>query len=66
MTVMTAPPRRYPRKVEITRAIQAAKECGIDVAGFEVSPDGCIKIIEARGLAAANDEFTRMEAAGLI
>jgi len=48
---MTAPARlRYPRASEIERAIRAAKACGLDVAGFEVSPNGCIKIMEARAV----------------
>lgn len=47
---------RYPRKAEIERAVQAAKACGIDVAGFEVGPNGVIRIMEARaGQVAAND-----------
>jgi hypothetical protein len=48
--------QRFPRKAEIERAVAAAKACGIDVAGFEVSP-GYIRIVEARGATpqAAND-----------
>lgn len=55
---MTAPARlRYPRKAEIARAVEAAKSCGLDVAGFEVSPDGTIRIMEARAVPSlpAND-----------
>lgn len=55
---MNAPARlRYPRKAEIARAVEAAKACGLDVAGFEVSPDGTIRIMEARVVPAnpAND-----------
>lgn len=59
--------RIYPRKVEITRMIAAAKAAGLDVAGIEVSPDGSIKLIEARAMPSkAMTEFERMEAAGLI
>lgn len=43
---------RYPRKAEIERAVAAAKACGLDVAGFEVSPAGNIRIIEARAMPA--------------
>jgi hypothetical protein len=50
----------YPRKADITRAVDAAKACGIDVAGLEVSPDGAIKIVEARALARPQDEFERL------
>lgn len=53
---MNAPSRfRYPRKAEIERMISAAKACGLDVAGFEVSPDGTIRIMEARAVADMND-----------
>lgn len=41
---------RYPRRAQIERIVEAAKACGIDVAGFEVSPEGHIKIIEARAM----------------
>ena len=59
--------RLYPKKVEITRMIAAARAAGLDVAGIEVSPDGAIKIIEARAMPRqALSEFERMEAAGLI
>ncbi len=50
---------RYPRKAEIERAVQAAKACGIDVCGFEVSPNGVIRIIEARGVQAPANDFDR-------
>lgn len=53
---MNAPAKfRYPRKAEIARAVQAAKSCGLDVAGFEVSPDGTIRIMEARAVADLTD-----------
>lgn len=32
--------RHYPRKAEIRRAVEAAKDCGEDVAGYEVGPNG--------------------------
>lgn len=41
---------RYPRKAVIERTVAAAKACGLDVAGIEVSPDGTIKIVEARAV----------------
>lgn len=56
---MSGAPRTYPRKVEITRAIEAAKACGLDVAGFEVSPAGIIRVMEARASSPPNDEFDR-------
>lgn len=59
--------RLYPKKIEITRMIAAARAAGLDVCGFEVSPDGSIRIIEARAMPKQPmDEFARMEAAGLI
>ncbi|RYG88570.1 MAG: hypothetical protein EON59_03975 [Alphaproteobacteria bacterium] len=53
---------RYPSKAQIERMVEAAKACGIDVAGFEVSPDGHIRIMEARVTPAnpAND-FERFQ-----
>lgn len=58
---MNAPAKlRYPRKAEIARAVSAAKSCGLDVAGFEVSPDGTIRIMEARAVADLND-FDRFQ-----
>lgn len=52
---------RYPRKAEITRAVAAAKDCGLDVAGIEVAPDGTIRILEARAVTAptAATDFDR-------
>lgn len=40
----------YPRKSVIERTVAAAKACGLDVAGFEVSPDGTIRIMEGRAV----------------
>lgn len=60
---MNAPAKfRYPRNAQIERMIRAAKACGIDVAGFEVSPEGHIRIMEARVTPAtpAND-FERFQ-----
>lgn len=60
---MNAPAKfRYPRKAQIERMVEAAKACGLDVAGFEVSPEGHIRIIEARAVpsAPAND-FERFQ-----
>lgn len=61
---MNAPSRfRYPRKAEIERSVAAAKACGLDVAGIEVSPDGTIRIVEARAVTPPPvSEFDRYEA----
>lgn len=40
----------YPGKVAIRHAIEAAKACGLDVGGYEVAPDGTIRIFDARSL----------------
>lgn len=57
---MTAQARlRYPRKAQIERMIAAARASGLDVAGFEVSPDGSIRIMEARQM--PKDDFERLK-----
>lgn len=38
-------PSRYASKAEIVRLIQAARAAGVDVGGFEVSPDGTIRLL---------------------
>lgn len=61
---MNAPARvSYPGKVAIRRAVQAARDNGIDVGGVEVSPDGSIRIIDMRAIPRQPvDEFERWEA----
>jgi hypothetical protein len=39
---------RYPRKAKIIAAVEIARQLDLDVAGFEVSPDGSIRVFEAR------------------
>lgn len=58
---MGSRPIRYARKSEIERAVAAAKACGIDVSGFEVFPDGVIRIIEARAVPKAANDFDRWQ-----
>lgn len=55
------PRRAYPRKVEIARAVEAAKASGIDVAGIEISPDGHIRLVEARAIPQPQNDFDRWE-----
>lgn len=50
---------RYPRKSEIQRAIDAGRACGLDVVGYEVSPDGVIRIMEARARQGVGSDFDR-------
>lgn len=38
----------YPRKSEIQRAVETARSLGLDVAGYEVKPDGSIRVFEVR------------------
>ena len=57
----------YATQAKIERAIKAARKCGLDVAGIEVSPDGVIKVVEARAAPATpENDFDRMEREGLI
>jgi len=45
--------RAYPTKAAIQRAVETARSVGLDVAGYEVKPDGTIRVFELR--APAND-----------
>ncbi|SDC29616.1 hypothetical protein SAMN05444678_102225 [Sphingomonas sp. YR710] len=57
----------YPGKVAIRHVIETARDCGLDVAGIEVSPDGTIRVVEARALPKpAESEFDRCQREGLI
>ncbi|ARR54585.1 hypothetical protein HY78_14665 [Rhizorhabdus wittichii DC-6] len=57
----------YPGRVAIRRVIETARALGLDVAGFEVSPDGVIRVIEARvEQAKPQSLFDQLEAAGKI
>jgi hypothetical protein len=59
--------RAYPGKVAIRHVIEAARACGVDVAGVEVSPDGTIRVVEARTLPERpKDEFEAWEAQGKL
>jgi hypothetical protein len=59
---MNAPAKfRYPSTPEIKRIVKAAKACGLDVAGFEVCPDGMIRIIEARASQQQMTDFDRFK-----
>ncbi len=60
---MNAPARiSYPGKVAIRHATEAARAAGIDVGAVEVSPDGSIRIIDARAISKTPaDEFERWE-----
>ena len=36
--------RRYPRRSDISRAVEAARENGISVSSIETSPEGIIRL----------------------
>lgn len=61
---MTAQARiRYPSKSAIARAVEAARALGLDVVGFEVAPNGSIKVIDAKAVPRqAISDFDRYEA----
>lgn len=52
----------YPRRSTIERTIAAAKAAGIKVGGFEVDPDGTIRILSERASAAPDDAYGRWQA----
>ena len=58
--------RSYPRKAEIARAVEAAKACGIDVAGIEVSRDGSIKVLGPGSASPPRSEFEEWDKAGRL
>lgn len=59
--------RAYPRKAEIARTLEAARDFGLDVRGFEVSPDGTIKILDARRSdGSVESEIERWKAEGRL
>lgn len=50
---------RYPNVTKVRGFVKLARELGIDVAGFEVSPDGTIRIIESRAAPEVTTDFDR-------
>jgi hypothetical protein len=44
----------YPRRATIERTIAAARAAGIKVGGFEVDPDGTIRILSEKASAPEN------------
>ena len=55
--------RQYATDKQVERAVDLARRCGLDVAGFEVSADGTIRILDARAMsktpAAPANDFDR-------
>lgn len=59
--------RPYPRKADIARAVQAARDNGIAIAAVELSPTGVIKIFGANASPAEHaSDFDRWDAAGKL
>jgi hypothetical protein len=52
----------YPTKATIARMIEAARASGLDVCGFETSPDGTIRVMEARAAPTVMSDFDRWQA----
>lgn len=59
---------KYPGKVAIRHAVEAGRACGIDVGGYDVRPDGTIRVFDIRAVPAAPpaDEFEQLEREGKL
>lgn len=67
MREKAAPISQYASKPALARAIDQARELGIDPVGFEVAPGGIIRVFGARAFPAApRDEFEQLEQAGKL
>lgn len=59
--------RAYPGKVAIRKAVQAARDLGLDVAGLSVAPDGTVTVMEARAMPQPEGSlFDRLDAEGKL
>ncbi len=62
--------QQYPGKVAIRHAVEIARDLGLDVAGFEVTPEGVIRIIDRKSVAPAQaaptDEWEEWDRAGKL
>jgi glutathione synthase/RimK-type ligase-like ATP-grasp enzyme len=57
----------YPGKVAIRHAVEAAKACGLDVVGIDISPDGTIRILDRSAIPdKPKDEFEEWLQAGKL
>lgn len=54
--------RSYAPPSKISQMIEAARKSGLDICSFEVSPDGTIRMMEARAPGSAPNDFDRWEA----
>lgn len=58
---------RYPSDQRIKKVVEAARACGLDVAGVKVSPQGDVEVFETRAIPKSPEsEFDRAEREGLI
>lgn len=46
--------RRTPRKADIKRAIEAGRECGIEIGGYEIGDNGFIRVLAKHEVATSN------------
>lgn len=58
---------RWARREKIAEAVEIARELGLDVAGFQISPDGSVSVFESRATptpvpGVASSDFDRFEA----
>ena len=64
------PVRRYPRKADVSRAVQAARENGIAVRSVELRSDGTIRLSASalgdRRAEGDGSEFDAWNAAGRL
>ncbi len=49
----------YPTTAVIKRAVDTAKSLGLDVAGYEITADGSVRVFEARALPKAGNLFDK-------
>lgn len=57
----------YAGSVAIRRAKEAAEAFGLDVAGVELSPDGTIRVLEARAMPKKEEDlFDQLEREGKL
>ncbi len=65
---MTAHSRlAYPSKAKVKGYVDLGRELGLEVAGFEVAPDGTIRILSAAAFPAhPKDEFEAWDQAGKL
>lgn len=58
---------KYPGKVAVRNALEWARDMGLDVAGFEMRPDGTVRVLDARAFPAQPaDEFEAWDQAGKL